>query len=538
MTKGNLPGETEAQSAERTLANTYDRTPYAGQPFCFTHPGLLAAFGSLYGLSPVPPDHCRVLEMGCGDGGNIIPMAYQFPASKFIGIDLSPVQIGIGQAQVDSLGLANIRLQARSIMDIDAADGMFDYIIVHGVYSWVPDRVKAKILDVCRNRLPPHGIAYISYNVLPGWQFNKSMRDMMLYRTRGIEDPEKRTNAALDMVKIMLECTTDSQQVHDVQRRFFGKTLQGFEDASSYLLHEYLEADNDPFYFHEFAGALEKNGLQYVCDAEQAEFELDSLPVDSAGKFEEISENTLDVEQYIDFLKNTRFRRSLICHAGVNLDSDYHFERLTHLFAATTVIPVLNTPQETLADATAFRTTTGRRLSTKHSLALVILRKLCEIRPCTMDLPSLIQAVQREQSPEPGQDGNHRDEKIGHVVYSLFFNGVVELLAAARSCTLEIGDRPTASSIARLMAPSRRITNLCHRTVVIDDDMACFVLSHLDGTRDRDVLAELMLQEVRSGRVNLPKHKNNNVEATHELIVRQLESILQNFSRCGFLARR
>ena len=84
---------------------------------------------------------------------------------------------------------------------------------------------------------------------------------------------------------------------------------------SSYLLHDYMEADNDPFYFHEFAGALKNNGLQYICDAEQADFELDSLPADAAATFEKVSENALDVEQYIDFLKNTRFRRSLICHA-------------------------------------------------------------------------------------------------------------------------------------------------------------------------------------------------------------------------------
>ncbi|MBC2713111.1 MAG: methyltransferase regulatory domain-containing protein [Desulfosarcina sp.] len=486
------------------MAEAYDMTPYAGDPYCLTHPSLLAAFGCLYGLSPTPPANCRVLEMGSGDGGNIIPMAYEFPKSEFIGIDLSPVQIGIGQKIVDSLELENILLETRSIMDMGSTDGKFDYIIVHGVYSWVPDMVKEKVLDICRNNLVDQGIAYISYNVLPGWQFNKSMRDMMLYRTRHIKDPKERTDTALDLVTTMLEATADSNRFYDVQLRFFGKTLQSFHDVSSYLLHDYMEADNDPFYFHEFAGALKNHGLQYICDAEQTDFELDSLPADAAAKFEEVSENALDVEQYVDFLKNTRFRHSIVCHEEIDVNQDYSLERIEHLFAATDVVPVLDSPDSPIKEATAFRTSGGRRFSTEHFLAQVTLRKLSEIKPSTIDIPSLIQAVKKEAPSELERDSKKQTEKIGHVVYALFFNGVLELLAAPRRCVLEISDCPTASPIARLLAPSRRVTNL-------------------------------MMEGVRTGRVDLPNHKEGREDKTRELIHNQLESILQHLPRCGVL---
>ncbi len=153
---------------EFAVAESYDHTPYAGNPYYYTHPGVMAAYGALYGLCPCDPAQCRVLELGCGDGNNIIPMAYEFPESYFSGIDLSPVQIGIGLKSIDSLGLKNIELFTRSIMDISEADGRFDYIIAHGVYSWVPSEVRKKILDICRSNLSDQGIAYISYNVLPG----------------------------------------------------------------------------------------------------------------------------------------------------------------------------------------------------------------------------------------------------------------------------------------------------------------------------------------------------------------------------------
>lgn len=526
---------TIAESAERALAHAYDVTPYVGQPFCLTHPSLLAAYGSLYGLSPPPPDNCRVLEMGCGDGGNIIPMAYDFPESEFMGIDLSPVQIGIGQQHVDSLGLMNVRLDARSIMDMGPADGKFDYIIVHGVYSWVPDIVKEKILDICRNNLVYQGVAYISYNVLPGWRFNKSMRDMMLYRTRHIKDPKDRVHASLELVNTMLEAGADSSRFHDVQLRFFGKTLQSFKDVSSYLLHEYMEADNDPFYFHQFAGALQKKGLQYICDAEQADFELDRLPSDAAEKIEQLSENVIDIEQYLDFFNNTRFRRSLVCHAEIDVSSEYSLERIKPLFAASGVIPVLDSPDSPIREATAFRTTAGRQFRTQHLVAQAVLRKLSAIRPCTIDMASLIHAVKSETITDAQGSDEQQTEKIGHAVYSLFFNGVLELLAAPRRCVLETSDRPIASSVARLLAPSGRVTNLCHRTVVMDDDMANFVLVHLDGTRTRDGLIDLVMDGIGSGRLHPPKQEAASQETSRERLGRQLDSILQHLARCGIL---
>jgi methyltransferase-like protein len=522
------------ESAEQSLAQAYDRTPYAGQPFCLTHPSLLAAYGCQYGLSPLPPGNSRVLEMGCGDGSNIMPMAYEFPGSQFLGIDLSPVQIGIGQGHVDSLGLMNIRLDARNIMDMGPSDGKFDYIIVHGVYSWVPDRVKEKILDICRNNLADQGIAYISYNVLPGWQFNKSMRDMMLYRSRHISNPKERVNATMELVNTMLEAGADSNRFHDVQLRWFGKNLQSFKDGSSYLLHEYMEANNDPFYFHQFANALGKQDLQYLCDAEQADFELDGLPSDTAKKIEQLSENAIDIEQYLDFFKNTRFRHSLVCHEEIDVRSKYSLERMKPLFAATNVVPVLDSQDSAISEATAFRTSAGLQFSTQHGIAQAVLVKLSQIKPCTIDIPSLIQAVKNEL-PQEAEGPAEQHEKIGHVVHSLFFNGVVELLAVPRRCVLETRDRPIASSVARLLAPSGRVTNLCHRSIVMDDDMAGFVLVSLDGTRSRDGLIDLALDGIRTGRIHLPNQKAGSKAISREWVGKAVDSILQHLSRCGIM---
>ena len=526
----------ETQSAEHTLAQSYNTTPYVGNPYYHTHPGVLAAYGVLYGLSPSDPHHSRVLELGCGDAANLIPMAHEFPSGEFVGIDLSSVQIGIGQKKAETLGLTNIELKTRSILDIGAADGKFDYIIAHGVYSWVTDTVREKILDICRENLSDQGIAYISYNVLPGWRFNQSMRDLILYRTRKIKDPEQRVAAVLNLINTMLGGVASGKSAHDVQLRSFAKTLKGIPDVSTYLLHEYMEKNNHPYYFHEFVDELHPFGLQYVCDADQDKFELDALPPETAADFESIGENAVEVEQYIDFLRNTRFRRSLVCHAGIQVDSAYRLERIQDLHAATDIVPDTDTPDPSTREPVAYKTPSGRRFSTQHQSAQEILRLLNEIRPCSIPVGSLIEAVAGEGASGKVPDDRETAEKIGHALYSLFFNGVVDLLGTGRRCVLDTGEFPKVSPVSRLLIQSYRVTNLCHQTIVMEgDDLAVFVLTHLDGTRNRDDLCDLMTEAVRNGRVSIPGLKVKGGDEIRRVMRDRLGSILQQIPRYGIL---
>jgi tRNA G46 methylase TrmB len=99
-------------------ASSYDEVPYAENCFHYTHPDHLAAIGTVFGMTVAPPDGCRLLELGCAQGGNIIPMALEHPEARFVGIDLSSRQIAEGRSVVERLGLQNLDLRAMSIMDV------------------------------------------------------------------------------------------------------------------------------------------------------------------------------------------------------------------------------------------------------------------------------------------------------------------------------------------------------------------------------------------------------------------------------------
>jgi 2-polyprenyl-3-methyl-5-hydroxy-6-metoxy-1,4-benzoquinol methylase len=165
-------------------ANLYDSVPYPSLAFLQTHPDRLAVLGTLYGMIPPPVEHCRVLEMGCGDGSNLIPMAYGLPGSEFMGVDLAANPVERAQQRVRRLDLKNIRIEQMDLMEIDANFGKFDYIIAHGVYAWVPEPIQKKILEICGANLSANGVAFVSYNTSPAGHVRQALRQMMQFHER------------------------------------------------------------------------------------------------------------------------------------------------------------------------------------------------------------------------------------------------------------------------------------------------------------------------------------------------------------------
>ncbi|MEL6108772.1 MAG: class I SAM-dependent methyltransferase, partial [Planctomycetota bacterium] len=153
-----------------SVATSYDRVPYASWPYANSHPNRLSTIARLMGIEPPRLDQMRVLELGCASGGNLIPMAEMFPSATFVGIDASSRQIEQGVERIETLGLENIELRTADLETVESPPTPFDFIITHGVYSWVPPSVQKAILRISHDWLSPNGVAYISYNTNPGWK--------------------------------------------------------------------------------------------------------------------------------------------------------------------------------------------------------------------------------------------------------------------------------------------------------------------------------------------------------------------------------
>jgi SAM-dependent methyltransferase len=181
----------EPSLSDPTIAS-YEEVPFDSGPVTNSHPDALATVATLYGMTPPPLDGCRVLELGCSTGGNLLSMALSLPDSTFVGIDLAPRQITQARALAATLGLTNVDLRAMSIADVDDDLGMFDYIVCHGVYSWVPEPIREAILRVCSRNLAPNGVAFVSYNTFPGWHARAMVREMIVFHDDPTRPPMER----------------------------------------------------------------------------------------------------------------------------------------------------------------------------------------------------------------------------------------------------------------------------------------------------------------------------------------------------------
>lgn len=308
MTAPDLHAATDALRAD------YDATPYKSYAIPQSAPGLLAAIAHLFGLETADVATARVLEIGCAAAGNIIPFAAAHPAARVVGIDLSPVQIEQGRAYVAALGLGNVELTVGDIATTDLATlGQFDFIICHGVYSWVPDNVQDAILSAFRRLLAPEGVAYLSYNTYPGWKSKEVMRDAMLLAGGASGTPEQRVADARDMVGFLEEVAPADGVLARVLAEFRSRD-EAF--GNFFLLHDELESFNSPCYFYEMVGRAAEKGLVYLGEARPETM----VPANHGPKVAEfLAEKCAGVqvlvEQYIDFAINRSFRESLFVHA-------------------------------------------------------------------------------------------------------------------------------------------------------------------------------------------------------------------------------
>src|SRR5216683_3356410 len=299
------------------LSTGYDVVPYPSFSHPLSHPDHLSTLATLFGMEPAPVDRCRVLEIGCASGGNLIPMAVGLPGSEFIGIDLSERQVVAGQAVVEDLGLKNIDLRHLSLLDVAPDLGRFDYVIAHGVYSWVPAPVRDKLLFICREQLTPNGITYVSYNTYPGWHTRGVVRDMMRYHTRRLDDPKTVVDQARALLTFLAKSVPVEGGVYGAMIRQEENALRDKSAAS--LLHDELEEVNEPVYFHQFIGEAERAGLQFLCEADVSSTFGLQLPPGVSTELAKMGNDPLVQEQYLDFLTNRKFRQTLLCHQKVHL---------------------------------------------------------------------------------------------------------------------------------------------------------------------------------------------------------------------------
>ena len=448
--------------------------PYPGHPFVQTHPDRLAALGTLFRIGPPPPEESRVLELGCGDGGNLVPMALALPGARFLGVDAAEGAVARGRALVEALDLTNVTLEARQIEELEPQSEAFDYVIAHGVYSWVGPTVRDRLLELCRSALSERGIAYVSYNVLPGGRVAGALRDMLVFHTAGIEDPAERIEGARALLRLLAAGWSDDHEFGAVMRRQSERLLQRSDET---LFHDELAAVNEPVYFHEFVSHALRYGLRYLAEADFFEMQTGVLPEPVAHELLEV-EDPIRREQYLDFVKGRMFRQTLLCRAELEPDRSPRPLVVEELAVSSPARPA--GPPDGQGRVT-FEGPMGSALTTDHPLVSRALEQVGGSWPGAIRVRDLL----------PGDASEADRMALCDAILRCYAANLVQLHAAPPPLTTSISERPEASPLARHQARSGQlVTNLRHTTVRLEDDLGRRLVALLDGTRDRAQLVD------------------------------------------------
>lgn len=306
---------TNTNDVQQTI---YSELGYKSMPFPYTTPATLEAYAALVGISAPNPKTARVLELGATYGGNIISQALFNPDATFVGIELSQEQVEKGNEVIANAGLTNVSLVQSDIASIGSEIGTFDYIIAHGVYSWVDDGVKDALLRLIDEHLAEDGIAYISYNTYPGWHTMDEVRQLMMFSNRDkaqFNHTEKVLNGKT-IGSIVGSQILKYDNLKERNSKFLGALRSVMQKDEYYVGHDHLEPNNDPVYFYQFNDHLEAHNLAYLCDADLTLSMVRSFDADIADTLDKLALNDhVAQEQYLDFMLDTTFRKSIICKA-------------------------------------------------------------------------------------------------------------------------------------------------------------------------------------------------------------------------------
>ncbi|MEO8739184.1 MAG: methyltransferase regulatory domain-containing protein [Casimicrobiaceae bacterium] len=499
------------------LQASYDEFPYQSLPFAQSHPDRLATLGWLFGMSPTPIDRCKLLEIGCSAGGNVIPLAATLRRSEFTGIDFSRVQIADGAAQIAALGLANVRLLEMDLRAVGESFGSFDYIVAHGVLSWVPEDVQEKLFAVCKAHLAPNGIAYISYNTLPGWSTRSAIRDAMQYHTRRFTGPKTRVLQARALLDFFAESLQNDASAYGAMLR--DEALRLRQQPDFYIFHEHLEDVNLPMYFHEFMTRATRHGLRYLAEADFRTMLTHDLAPAVAQTLAHLAPDLLQREQMLDFLRNQAFRQTLLVHEAAPLNRRLSPERLFSLFIATRATPVSAMPDIASAGTEEFRTPEGAMLTAHRSATKAAMVVLAERSPMACAFDELCALAQARLGGQGSLSREDRDALASDLL-QCYAAGVVELQSAASPFVIDPGARPEAGRVARWQAPrNAQVTNLRHEFLTLDE-AARRLLVLLDGTRTQNELAALASPDVEPGAASIGLQSTLGRLARQALLVR------------------
>jgi methyltransferase-like protein len=491
------------------METLYDRISYPGTVYNQAHISRLASIAYLHGVDTPPVRTCRVLELGCNRGLHLIGMAMLYPEAQFVGVDVSETAIAQANELVETLELTNISFRAIDVLQLTGSPGECDYLIAHGLYSWVPENIREKILELCGHVLADNGVAYLSFNTYPGWHLRRLIADMIRIHTEGVADPTQKVQQGATLIATLLRSLGENNPYTSAIKAEIESLLTKNPVVA---LFDEFSSQNSPVYISEFLRRAKALGLQYLGDSELGRVTVDQLPAEARDLLDAAPDVTLR-EQYTDFFRLTRFRHTILCRENVAVDRENLAMRLARMYIASPLQPF---EKVEINDDTPARFVgqSGVAVTVNQPFVKAVLVELAAAWPARLQFSELRErAAARVSEPQPDAE-----EMLTKMLMRMLTPALLEVDVNPYSLPVRASEKPVASRLARLQATNGTdVVSMRHNVVDLDDPLARTVLRLLDGTKTRaDIVASAHL-------------------LGHELTADQVEAILQRMTALSLL---
>jgi SAM-dependent methyltransferase len=424
-------------------------------------------------MKPAPVEHCRVLEIGCAAGTNLLPMAAVLPHSTFVGVDLSQVHVDTAKDLAHAADLHNVQPMLADILQFPPGQGTFDFIIAHGIFSWVPDDVKQAILRLCGELLTDQGIACISYNCYPGWSHRAAICDLLRLRLQGVEGFDARTSAAWETLNVIDKSLEKLSAPHAAMTRDIIRSMR--QKSPNTFFHDEIGTINDPCYFLQFVEWAAEHGLQYLSDSMLATMLYENLPEGVRASLESLRLDHLQLEQFMDFLRNRMFRSTLLCRKEARLDRRISRKALRTLRFRSLMHP-RETPDLRPGVRAEFTSEAGHGVSSDQPAVKRFLMYLASQSPRFVPF--------KEAAAHANGPAQTPPDSFVELTLELLAKELMEVSAFGVNLPQQIPHRPAATKLAREQSKrTGSAVNLVHQLCVLAKDESG-LMARLDGSID------------------------------------------------------
>jgi SAM-dependent methyltransferase/methyltransferase-like protein len=484
-----------------TPQNPYNEVSYTGHARVFAHPRRMRTLARLFGLRAPALERCRVLELGCGDAAHLLWVAAGLPSARCVGIDITEGGLARGRELAAQARIGNVELVQADILELDAAPGEFDYIVAHGVYSWVPEPVRARLLDLCARSLAPDGVALVSYNANPGGHLRRLVAEPMRFHTRGIADPQRKVAEARRFVDTFSGWQGPGGGYAEIIRGELGRLRK---TPDYVIFHDDLAEHARAFALTEFLERAGACGLRYLTEASFADTAYPGIPAEVQAQVAEAVSGREDREQLLDYLSGRAFRRTLLCRADVALADAPDADAIVEMSVLGSFMPLAE--PDLVGDAPAeFEGMDGKRITVAHPVVKAALLALRESWPRPLAFGDLLGQA-RSRCRRVAADRGEEAARFRRFLLGAYAGGVVDLNLDPPRAAARAGRRPRALALARAQASrGAQLTSVLGHTVEVADPFSRFLLRLLDGSRDRAAIGAALIEAVEREQFALPQ---------------------------------